>query len=73
MKFGLCTPAVRHEALPSFPSVTPAECNPPRGHASLNCVRMLVRYVKQCGCYVYFLMCGFFACHHTCFNLYMCP
>jgi hypothetical protein len=50
----------------------PAQSNPVRGLASLNCVRMLVRYVKQCGRYVCFLVCGFHAGKDASLKLHMC-
>ena len=32
LPFGRCTSALRHDALPTFPCVTPAQCKPIRGH-----------------------------------------
>ena len=51
MTFGRCTVARRQTARPSFPSVLPAECNPQRALASLNCVDMLVLAYPLKDCY----------------------
>ena len=51
MTFGRCTDALRQSALPSFPSVLPAECNPQRALASLNCVGILVLAYPLEDCY----------------------